>query len=152
TVVEHMSSWAIVEALARGLLGDLHERYVHDSIWHALALLDGREPGTPMTAGGMPIENQLFHLPISWLKRFGSSTWSAFQDGERILLYDDVAGYLIADVPLQGRSFFEVAHAEVAAYGEQGLEVNWHLGSAEAFQKLSIGSISTKGTKGRIAA
>ena len=151
TVVEHMSGWAIVEALARVLLGDLHEQYIHDPIWHALALLDGREPGMSMTAGGRLVENRLFRLPIPWLKRLGSSTWSAFQDGERILLYDDVAGYLIADVPLQGRSFFEVAHAEVAAYGEQGLEANWHLGSAEAFPLL-IGSVFTEDAERSISA
>jgi hypothetical protein len=145
---EHMSGWAIVEVLARGLLGDLHEQYVDDPIWQALALLDGREPETPVTVGDMlaktfgeRLQDRSFRLPAAWLRRYGPAAWSAFQDDERLLLYDDAVGFLVADVPLRNRSFFEVAHAEVEGYCDQGLEVSWHLGSPEDFQKFSGGII-----------
>ena len=60
-----------------------------------------------------------------------------------VVLCDDAAGFVIADVPLQNHTFFEVAHVEVEAYCDQGLEVNWHPGSPEALQKfLSTGLTS----------
>ncbi len=55
--------------------------------------------------------------------------WSAFQQDERLLLYDGAAGFLVANVPLRGRTFFEAAHAEVAAYSDAGLNVSWHIGN-----------------------
>jgi hypothetical protein len=137
TFAEQMSGWAIIEALSRGLLGDLHEQYTSDPIWHILALLDEREPGTPIAVGDMPVGDKSFRLPTSCLRRYGPAVWSAFQDDEHVLLYDDAAGFLIADVPLRDRSFFEVAHAEVEMYCDHGLEVGWHLGSPEVFQKFS---------------
>ena len=52
-LAEFVSGWAMVEALAHCLLwyGGLHESYRNDAIWHVLALLDGREPGTPVVTG-----------------------------------------------------------------------------------------------------
>ncbi|MFL5589411.1 MAG: hypothetical protein ACJ8DI_17410 [Ktedonobacteraceae bacterium] len=127
---QQMSGWAIVEALARGLLGGLYEQYRHDPIWEALALLDRREPGQSIAVSGMALEEERpFRLPASWLRRFGAVVWSAFQQDERLLLYDDAAGFLVADVPLRGRTFFEAAHAEVAAYSDMGLDVSWHIGN-----------------------
>ena len=74
----HLSGWAIVEALARGLLGDLHEQYICDPIWHALVLLDGREPAMPIAADGLTMEeDKPFHLPTAWLERTAG-------DGERL--------------------------------------------------------------------
>jgi len=126
---QQMSGWAIVEALARVLLGDLYEQYRHDPIWETLVLLDRREPGRSIAASGMSLEEERpFRLPASWLKRFGAVVWSVFQHDERLLLYDDAAEFLVADVPLRGRTFFEAAHAEVAAYSDAGLEVSWHIG------------------------
>ncbi len=128
---EQISGWAIVEALAQGLLGRLHEQYRHDPIWQVLALLDGREQGQPVAAGGMALEeDRSFRLPVGWLRRFGAAAmWSAFQQDERLLLYDGAAGFLVANVPLRGRTFFEAAHAEVAAYSDAGLNVSWHIGN-----------------------
>jgi hypothetical protein len=146
TMAAHLSGWAIVEALARGLLGDLHEHYIGDPVWHALALLDGRDPGLPVAAGGLSMgAEKSFRLPAVWLKRYGSPMWSAFQHEARLLLCDDAAAFLIADVPLRDRTFFEAAHAEVEAYCELGLEVNWHPGSLEALQKFSSADIASGG-------
>lgn len=140
TFAEYVSGWAIVEALARGLLSlcTLQEHYVQDPIWYILALLDGREPGTPIAANDLfRVEDAAFHLPPSWLQRSGSALWSAIQHGERLLLYDSMADFLIADVPLRGRSFFEAAHTEVEAYREQGLEAQWSLGSPVVSRSFS---------------
>ncbi|MCU0491971.1 MAG: hypothetical protein MUD01_10305, partial [Chloroflexaceae bacterium] len=43
---EGLSGWAVLEAVARGLLGDTTP--ADDLLWAALAELDGREPGTPL--------------------------------------------------------------------------------------------------------
>lgn len=130
--VGNMSGWATIEALARCLLswGSLHERFVDDPIWHILALLDGREPGMPIVISNMePKEDRAFRLPAAWLHLGVPVSWSAVQRDERLAFFDDVTGFLVADVPLPGRSFFESAHAEVEAYREQGIGVNWALGS-----------------------
>lgn len=137
---EQISGWAIIEALARCLLslGSLHERYIDDPIWHVMALLDGREPGMPIVTNDMePKEGRAFHLPASWLQPGGPVSWSAIQLGERLLIFDDEAGFLVVDVPLQGRSFFEATQAEVEAYREQGIEVSWSLGSPGVLPGLS---------------
>src|SRR2546421_12668396 len=126
---EHFGGWAIVEALARGLLGDAHERYAADPLWIALALLDRREVGTLIGERGIWVgDERAFRLPAAWLQRFGSSEWLALVRGERLLLVDEVGAYLIADVPLGGRSFMEAAHAEVEAYVARGLSITWRLG------------------------
>lgn len=140
TFTEYVGGWAIVEALARCLLslGTLHEHYVQDPMWQILAQLDGREPGTPIVASGLfSEEDAAFRLPSVWLQRYGSASWEAVQHGGRLLLYDGAAGFLIADVPLYGRSFFEVAHTEVETYREQGLEAQWSLGSQGALRGFS---------------
>jgi hypothetical protein len=126
---EHMGGWAMVEALARGLLGDTHERYVADPLWVALALLDRRDVGEPIAACGIWVGGErAFRLPVAWLQRFGSSEWLAVVRGERLLLVDEPGAYLIVDVPLGGRSFMEAAHVEVEAYVAQGLSITWRLG------------------------
>lgn len=131
TFARQMSGWAVVEVLAHGLLGRLHEQYRQDPIWQVLALLDGRKSDHPIMARNMVLaEARAFRLPASWLKPLGEVVlWSAFQKNERLLLFDDVAGFLVADVPLHGHTFFAVAQAEVGAYRDAGLDVSWHIGN-----------------------
>lgn len=73
---EELSAWALLEALARGLLGQDHDRYGDDPLWAALAALDGRAAGEPLRTG---LGGAGSHLPAAWLRKVG---WAAGQ-GER---------------------------------------------------------------------
>jgi hypothetical protein len=124
-LAEQLGGWGIIEALARALLGNAHDGYVDDPIWGMLALLDQREPGTPVAARGEGIKEDgaPFRLPAAWLQRFGSSRWATAVVGERLFLFDEAAGFLIADVPLLGRSPEETVATEVEAYSVHGIDV-----------------------------
>jgi len=117
----HMSGWAIVEALARGLLVGKQKSYESDPIWTTLASLDGREAGTPIGVG-LPVQTD-FRLPAQWLRRFGpaSHVWVALQDDSRLRLVDPSHDYLVADVALNGLPPAQVARAEIEAYRKQGV-------------------------------
>jgi hypothetical protein len=126
TFAEHFSGWAIVEALARGLLGSIYDRYIDDPIWSILALLDGREPGTAVGAN-FPQQSS-FRLPTKWLQLYGPAepVWVAMVDDERLLIFDEVGGYLVADVPLLGRSPEEVLAMEVETYRKDSFSPAGH--------------------------
>jgi hypothetical protein len=115
-----MSGWAIVEALARGLLSG-EKPYDNDPIWTTLAILDGREPGTPIGVG-LPVQTD-FRVPAQWLRHFGpaSHVWVALQDGSRLRLVDPSHDYLVVDVALNGLPPAEVASVEIEAYRKQGV-------------------------------
>jgi hypothetical protein len=122
TLAEHVGGWGIVEALARGLLGAKHDRYVDDPLWSVLASLDKRSPGIPV--GATLPQQDAFRLPAPWLRRYGPAepAWVAMVvDDARLVLFDENAGYLIADVPLLGCSPGEAIVTEVEAYQAQGV-------------------------------
>ncbi len=128
TLAEHIGGWGIVEALARGLLAALHNRYVNDPLWSVLASLDGREPGIPV---GATLPGQAaFRLPARWLRRYGPAdpVWVALVSATRLYLFDEEAGYLIIDEPLSGHLPVEIIVAEVEAYQAQGVNnINWRI-------------------------
>ena len=123
TLAEYLSGWALVEALARGLLGATYDDYADDPFWGVLAMLDGRESGALIGADLPP--QTAFRLPATWLQRYGPAkpSWIAVTDGLRLQLADEDAGYLIVDVPLLGRSLDEAIATEVNAYRAQGIVV-----------------------------
>jgi hypothetical protein len=129
TLAEHVGGWGIIEALARGLLGATHDRYVDDPLWSVLAHLDKREPDIPV--GATLPQQAAFRLPAQWLRRYGPTepVWVALLvDDARLLLFDENAGYLIADVPLLGRPPDEAIVAEIGAYQAQGVsDIIWHI-------------------------
>lgn len=139
TLAKHLSGWAIVEAVARGLLGVLDGRFIDDPIWNIFALLDGREPGTPAGAG-LPQQTS-FRLPVQWLHRYGLAepTWLAVRHEAHVLLFDKTAGYLVCDVPLLERSPDEVIATEIAAYKEQGMTADWYFGESLPPASLDAG-------------
>jgi hypothetical protein len=122
---EGMSGWAIVEAIARGLSGTWLTSYGDDPLWQLLAILDGREPGEALGAG-LP-RQKAFRLPAQWLLHFvpATPTWLAINDEVRLRIIDADGGYLVADVPLSGRSPEEVILAEVEVYRSRGIDVRW---------------------------
>jgi hypothetical protein len=111
-LAEQLSGWGIVEALGRGLLGASHERYADDALWSALAALDERSADQDA-----PLRLNAFRLPASWLLRLGSPhpTWIAAVDGTRLVLFDESAGYRVAEAPGS-----EDVAAEVEAYRSHG--------------------------------
>ena len=123
SLAEYLSGWALVEALARGLMGAACDGYAGDPCWGVLAMLDGRESGALIGAELPP--QTAFRLPATWLQRYGPAkpAWIVVTDGLRLQLADEDAGYLIVDVPLLGRSLDEAIAAEVNAYRAQGIVV-----------------------------
>jgi hypothetical protein len=149
TFAEHFSGWAIVEALARGLLGSIHDRYIGDPIWRILALLDEREPGTAVGAN-FPQQSS-FRLPAKWLQLYGPAepVWVAMVDDERLLIFDEVGGYLVADVPLLGRSPEEVLAMEVETYRKDDFSPAGHSPTLAPTQadKSAVGAINRAPTE-----
>ncbi len=127
TLSEYLGGWAIVELLARGLLGALVEEYAADPIWSVLAKLDNREPGEFLGAH-LP-QQGAFRLPAAWSARYSMLPLSllAAIDGKRLYLVERGARYLVGDVPLAGRSAHEVIAAEIAAYRAQDIDVTIEL-------------------------
>ena len=69
-VGEHVGAWAVLEALARALLGpDDDALRSNDPLWRALATLDGRRPETPAGQALDDAEDspRAFRMPPEWL-------------------------------------------------------------------------------------
>ena len=97
-LTDDMSRWALLDVLARGLLGHAFAVVRTDPLWSLLAELDERAPDRPiadvstMTAG--------YRLPSDWMAVLrpggGSFAWATTSD--RLLLWSD-DGYLTAELP-----------------------------------------------------
>ncbi len=124
---EHLSGWAMIEALARGLLAEAGLDCADDPLWAILAALDGRSADAPAGPADLPF--QAFRLPSTWLARDsqGARRWLAAPSADRLRLFDEAAHYLVADVPLAGRSVEEAAQAEVEGYRAGGIEAEWQV-------------------------
>lgn len=137
-LAEHLSGWSMLEMLARGLLGTIHQSYLDDPLWKVLATLDGRAPEVPIGAS-LP-QQSAFRLPAKWLRHAGAATpaWIAATNKKSLLLFDEQAHYLAADCPLAGRSFKEAITAEVKAYQTQGIAPSWRMSTSPALPKLDV--------------
>ena len=136
TLAEYLGSWAIIELLARGLLDAMVEEYAADPMWNVLAMLDKREPGALIGANLPP--RTAFRLPAAWLARYGKPhfSWTVATDGLHLYLVDGDAGYLVVDVPLEGRSMHEVIAAEIDAYRAQDIDVTVQVSHNPALNSL----------------
>jgi hypothetical protein len=111
------TGWALVELLARHLLGTTLGDFADDPLWDVLAELDGRRPGTPPA-----IELQApapLRLPQAWLRRWPPPhpTYVAQQSGERLVIRHPEADFVAADVPCPPGHLDEVRAAEAALLG-----------------------------------
>jgi hypothetical protein len=113
-----VGAWGVLEALARGLLATESAPLEADPIWQALAILNGREPGTRLGAA-LPASIR-FHLPPAWLEenraeyeRPHSICWAA---GRRTLRLWTEGGYLLVETPRNALSEEAQARTELAAY------------------------------------
>jgi hypothetical protein len=59
-----VGAWGVLEALARGLLGDAHADAMEDPLWRALAKLSRRSPDAP--GGALLALDAPFVLPVYW--------------------------------------------------------------------------------------
>jgi hypothetical protein len=116
-----LSAWAVIEALAYGLLSTQAEAYADDLLWGILARLDNREPDTPL---GIALEQPtLFRLSPLWLHRVGHSNVAVTVsvDNERLWLVSADDGFPLVDAPLTGRDADEAVAQEIAYYQAQGI-------------------------------
>ena len=89
-----LSGWALLELLTRCLLHSAWSAISDDAVWTALALLDGREPGTPPGAGFQP--QATYEAPKSWLRGLNSSTQFVRFRSDRVETWHD-EGFLTLD-------------------------------------------------------
>ncbi len=97
--LDAMSRWALLEALAQGLLGGAFDTRPPDPLWQALARLDDRPPDAPPGTEAPPWP---FRLPAAWqahLPAPDALCWAA--DRQHLALWTS-DGILLADVPRTG--------------------------------------------------
>lgn len=138
-LAEHVSGWALLEALARALLattpgGQVSESWqpalVADPLWAVLAALDGRPEGQAIGAD-LP-QPAVFRLPATWLRRHGPAElrWLAAAVADRLILWDAEHGYVVADVPLGDQGLAGAAATEAARYTAAGVAAQWQVSAA----------------------
>lgn len=111
-----LGPWALLELLARGLMGTPIYRYRHDPLWPALARLDGREAGQSIAdrlAG-----RQAYRIPRAWLDALEDRSvhcrWAS--EGGWLRLWS-AEGWLLAEVPRDSGAPVPQAHRELAHAG-----------------------------------
>jgi hypothetical protein len=94
-----VGSWGVLELLGRGLLAWESVECKEDSLWAALARLDGREPGE--LPGETFVGGECFRLPVEWFAGLGDGEDGVYRYAARrgwLCLWSE-AGYVLADVP-----------------------------------------------------
>jgi hypothetical protein len=104
----HPGGWAILELLARRLIGD-GASIETDALWGVLAELDGRSPEQSPPASGSAeraaAEPEELRLPASWLRSWCAPPrrWSWHLAGDRVVLEDEApSGFVVANLPTRG--------------------------------------------------
>jgi hypothetical protein len=105
--------WAIIELLARHLLGDAAAP-PGDPLWALLAELDGREPDVVAEAGTEPDDPA--RLPAGWLRRWipPEASWEWAERRGRLVIADPDRDFVLADVPCATGHGATAAAAELA--------------------------------------
>jgi len=94
-LASRLGAWGTLEALCRGLLAG-QEAYADDPLWPALALLEGRRPGTLL--GSDLLEPEAFRLPPTWPAKAGDhGPWEWAEEGAGLRLWS-VQGYRLAEI------------------------------------------------------
>lgn len=135
-LTEHVSSWGLVEILARALLpAEFFDP--HDAIWNILAALDNRDSGKRIGAELPP--QTTFQLPASVLRRFApvQPRWRAVIVGDHLRLLDDTDLYLIAEQPLNGRDAVALVESLLAEYQAAGITAAWIFADDQPDELLS---------------
>jgi len=135
-LTRHVSSWGLVDLLARGLLPD-DSLNPNDAIWSILAELDHRDPNA-LIAPDFPLQTS-FRLPANMIRRFASTQphWRAVIVENRLRLIDQTHLYLIAEQPLDGREPSTVVENILAEYAGQGIQATYNFGDDYPDETLS---------------
>jgi hypothetical protein len=99
-LASQVGPWAVLELLARALLGPDAGEFAGDPIWTLLATLDGRQPRE--LPGSHFHTPDVFYLPSSWVKLLSgaeSETWHWSAAGRCLRLWSD-QGYVLFDCPM----------------------------------------------------
>lgn len=88
----HVGGWAVLEALARALLGPESDALrPHDPLWRVLATLDGRSPDRPAGRALEEVESspEAYRMPHAWLEaphvsRKVAGRWNVENDRLRV--------------------------------------------------------------------
>ena len=106
----HLSPWAVLELLARGLVNAENEGAAADPLWLALAELDGRLPETlPDYPFSAP---QTIALPSHWLTQLElNHSWIWASNGRSFRIWSE-QGFLVCEQPVSaGKQTAAEAHA-----------------------------------------
>lgn len=135
-ITQHVSSWGLVDLLARALLPD-DSLNPNDAIWSILAELDHRDPNA-LIAPDFPQQSG-FRLPANMIRRFDSTQphWRAVVVENRLRLLDDTHLYLIAEQPLGGREPLTVIEDILTEYAGQGIQAVYSFGDDYPDETLS---------------
>jgi hypothetical protein len=129
--------WAIVELLARHLLGAVAPP--DDPLWALLAELDGHEPGVAAGPGARPADP--VRLPPGWLRRWaaGPARWEWAERRGRLVISDADRGFVIADLPCAADRGELAAATELTRLHAAGAEGSLHQAGPAAPDPPSAG-------------
>ena len=127
-LASQLGAWSVLDVLGRGLLGPDAGHLAEDPLWHALAALDGREPGT-LPGTDLP-DTEYFCLPLNW--------WAAGRTGP-----DDVYCWAIHNHRLRvwsenGFVLFEGPRDQSSPERQARQALGTYFGSTDSI-KLSVG-------------
>ncbi|WP_163864990.1 hypothetical protein [Myxococcus eversor] len=105
-----LSLWDFITLVGRRLCVDPRP---NDPVWKVLALLAGRKPGVLPGQDFTPPE--AWRIPPGWLRTFRDTrwTWSILEGRLRV---HHAAGFLVLDVPCDGRDAEALVKSELAPY------------------------------------
>lgn len=108
-----LSLWDFVTLVGRRLCVDPRPS---DPVWKVLAMLAGRKPGDLPGQGFTPPD--AWRIPPTWLRTFRAArdthwTWSVLEGRLRVR---HAAGFLVLDVPCDGRDAEALVDSELAPY------------------------------------
>lgn len=135
-ITRYVSSWGLVDLLARALLPD-NSLNSNDAIWSILAELDHRDTSA-LIAPDFP-QQSTFRLPANMIRRFASTQphWRAVIVENRLRLLDDTHLYLIAEQRLDGHEASTVIEDILAEYLGQGIKATYNFGDDYPDETLS---------------
>ncbi len=136
-LASRVGAWGLLETLARALLGRLGEAFANDPVWELLAELDSRLPGE--APGSRFVGSDAFRLPPAWLAGLVSDCepWRATSNAGRLRVWSS-RGFLLLDVPRQGRRMEAQARAELARYAAPDVSTRVVRSPAEEVPVLEI--------------
>lgn len=96
---QQISRWALLDALARSLLGKKYQAHKQDPLWRLLARLDQRRCNTPIGKGFCRYND--YRIPLQWFGFFNVNTETVFNwalHRRRLRIWTDFAIIVECDI------------------------------------------------------